>query len=51
MIVFSFGKLEKAEINEKTYDFIVCTTEALPDVLLLKKKISKERMPSIKGST
>ena len=41
--------LEKGEISEQMYDFLVCTPDAYPDLLLLKKKIKQERFPTVKN--
>jgi ribosomal protein L1 len=38
------------EITDASYDYIVCTNETLPDLLALKKKIRKDRLPSAKSS-
>jgi ribosomal protein L1 len=44
-------KFEKGEISEQMYDFLVCTPDAYPDVVLLKKKINKDKFPTVKGKT
>jgi len=44
-------KFEKGEIAEQAYDFLVCTPETFPDVTLIKKKINKDKFPSIKTNT
>lgn len=41
---------DKGEITDSSYDYIVCTNETLPDLLNLKKKIRKDRLPSAKSS-
>lgn len=42
---------EKGEIADQMYDFLVCTPETLADVLLIKKKISKDKLPNIRTDT
>ncbi|CAF0786032.1 unnamed protein product [Brachionus calyciflorus] len=44
-------KFEKGEISDQSYDFLVCTPETFPDVMLLKKKINKDKIPSVKSNT
>lgn len=41
----------KGEIVDQMYDFLVCTPETFPDVLLIKKKIHKDKLPSLKTNT
>jgi len=31
------------------YDFLVCTPETYADVMLIKKKINKEKLPSLRS--
>jgi ribosomal protein L1 len=44
-------QFEKGEISEQMYDFLVCTPEVFSDVLLLKKKIHKDKFPAVKTNT
>ncbi|RNA33404.1 39S ribosomal mitochondrial [Brachionus plicatilis] len=44
-------KFEKGEISDQSYDFLVCTPETFEDVMLLKKKINKDKLPSVKTNT
>jgi ribosomal protein L1 len=44
-------KFESGEISDQMYDFLVCTPEVYPDVLLLKKKINKDKFPTVKSKT
>lgn len=42
---------EKGEIVDQMYDFLVCTPETYADVLLIRKKIHKDKMPNVKSDT
>merc|ERR1712127_258346 len=42
---------EKGEIVDQIYDFLVCTPETFPDVMLIKKKIHKEKLPNLRSNT
>jgi len=42
---------EKGEIQDQSYDFLVCTPEVFPDVMLIKKKIHKDKLPNLKNNT
>lgn len=42
---------EKGEIVDQMYDFLVCTPETYPDVMLIKKKIHKEKLPNLRSNT
>jgi len=45
-----YFQLEKGEISEQSYDFLVCTPDTFSDVMLIKKKINKDKLPSLKAS-
>jgi len=42
---------EKGEIADQTYDYLVCTPDTFADVVLIKKKIHKDKLPNIKTNT
>jgi maltose-binding protein MalE len=47
---FFYLKLQSGEITDASFDVIVCTPETLQDVNAIKKKINKDRLPSLKSS-
>lgn len=42
---------EKGEIADQMYDFLVCTPETFADVVLIKKKINKDKLPNLRENT
>jgi len=44
-------KFEKGEIADQSYDFLVCTPEVFADVMLIKKKINKDKLPALRSNT
>lgn len=44
-------KLQSGEITDASFDVIVCTPETLQDINAIKKKINKDRLPSLKSKT
>lgn len=44
-------KFEKAEISDQAYDYLVCTPDCFADVMAIKKKIHRDKLPTPRAGT